>query len=152
MYNKYEWKNGDVITAERLNNIEDGIANCLPSGAVIAWHGNANSVPSGWTLCDGTNGTPDLRDKFVLGAGNSYAVGATGGEAEVTLTTSQMPAHTHSAWVNGEKALTINLLRINSDSVKNSNNYENVATSSVGNSQPHNNIPPFYALLYIMKL
>jgi microcystin-dependent protein len=52
----------------------------------------------GWALCDGSNGTPDLRDRFIVGAGGSYNVGDTGGMEEVTLTTSQLPEHDHYAW------------------------------------------------------
>ena len=54
----------------------------IPSGGIILWSGSTGSVPSGWYLCDGTNGTPDLRNSFIVGAGNTYAVGATGGTAE----------------------------------------------------------------------
>lgn len=57
---------------------------------------NTTSLPAGWNLCDGTNGTPDLRAKFIVGAGNTYAVGATGGAETVTLDTTMMPAHNHN--------------------------------------------------------
>jgi microcystin-dependent protein len=60
------------------------------------WSGSTASVPSGWALCDGTNGTPDLRDRFIVGAGNSYAPGAVGGANSVTLTQAQMPVHQHT--------------------------------------------------------
>lgn len=68
----------------------------VPSGAILLWSGSTASVPSGWYLCDGANGTPDLRDRFVVGAGGSYAVGATGGAASVTLDSTQIPSHTHT--------------------------------------------------------
>ena len=51
----------------------------VPSGGIIMWSGSIGSIPSGYYICDGTNGTPDLRDRFVVGAGNTYAVGNTGG-------------------------------------------------------------------------
>jgi|TARA_R110002126_G_scaffold188974_1_gene337303 hypothetical protein len=51
----------------------------VPAGGIIMWSGSIGSIPSGYYLCDGTNGTPDLRDRFVVGAGSSYAVGNTGG-------------------------------------------------------------------------
>jgi hypothetical protein len=66
------------------------------SGMIILWSGSTGSIPSGFVLCNGSNSTPDLRDRFVIGAGNSYSVGATGGSANVTLTTAQLPAHSHS--------------------------------------------------------
>lgn len=51
----------------------------VPAGGIIMWSGSIASVPSGYVLCDGTNGTPNLKDSFVVGAGNTYAVGNTGG-------------------------------------------------------------------------
>lgn len=51
----------------------------VPSGGIIMWSGSIASIPSGYYICDGTNGTPDLRDRFVVGSGNTYAVGNTGG-------------------------------------------------------------------------
>jgi microcystin-dependent protein len=67
----------------------------FPSGGVIMWYGNVASVPTGWYLCDGANGTPDMRDKFVVCAGGAYAVGDVGGEDAVTLTAPQLAPHTH---------------------------------------------------------
>jgi len=67
-----------------------------PIGMIVLWSGSAASVPTYWSLCDGANGTPDLRDRFVVGAGNSYAPGATGGSATVSLTSAQIQGHTHS--------------------------------------------------------
>lgn len=71
--------------------------NCLnttsvPPGGIIMWSGT--TIPDGWLLCDGTNGTPDLRDRFILGAGNTYAVGNTGGSN--TISAANLPPHTHS--------------------------------------------------------
>ena len=59
------------------------------------WSGASNAIPSGWWLCDGNNGTPDLRNRFIVGAGSSYGVGNTGGSDTVTLGSNQMPSHTH---------------------------------------------------------
>ena len=71
----------------------------VPKGAIIIWSGAADRIPEGWALCDGTNGTPDLRGKFVLGAvyetGNQYSVGQSSGEATHTLTVEEMPSHSH---------------------------------------------------------
>lgn len=66
----------------------------IPAGLICMWSGSSFNIPSGWALCNGNNNTPDLRDKFVLGASN-YTVGATGGEKEVTLTVAQIPSHSH---------------------------------------------------------
>lgn len=93
----------------------------VPTGAIIMWSGATTSIPTGWALCNGQTATktdgsgtvtvPDLRDRFIVGAGSTYAVGATGGATSittavsitndpVTLTTSQIPAHNHSATVS----------------------------------------------------
>lgn len=64
----------------------------FPVGGIIMWSGSIAAIPSGWALCNGTSGTPDLRDRFIVGAGSTYAVNATGGSANATL-----PSHTHTA-------------------------------------------------------
>jgi microcystin-dependent protein len=66
------------------------------SGIITIWSGSVGTIPTGWLLCDGTNGTIDLRDKFIIGAGSTYVVGDTGGSATVTLTNAQMPSHLHT--------------------------------------------------------
>lgn len=68
----------------------------IPAGAILIWSGSTASIPSGWALCDGTNNTPDLRNRFVVGAGDTYSVDGTGGASTVTLTESQIPGHTHT--------------------------------------------------------
>lgn len=81
------------------------------AGMIMLWAGSIVSIPSGWALCDGTNGTPNLRDRFVVGAGSSYAVGATGGSTTSTAagghthTESSAGAHSHTG-VTGDTALT----------------------------------------------
>ncbi len=69
----------------------------IPKGLISMWSGSIEAIPTGWALCNGENGTPDLQDRFIVGAGNDYAVGSTGGEKEVTLTTAQIPRHRHSS-------------------------------------------------------
>tara|TARA_B100001996_G_scaffold25103_1_gene19383 strand:+ start:1620 stop:5987 length:4368 start_codon:yes stop_codon:yes gene_type:complete len=73
-----------------------GGGDSFPAGGIIMWSGAQSAIPNGWVLCDGNNSTPDLRNRFVVGAGNSYAVDATGGASTVTLTEAQMPSHSHS--------------------------------------------------------
>ena len=51
----------------------------IPAGAIVMWSGSIGSIPAGYYLCDGQNGTPNLKDRFVVGAGSTYAVGNTGG-------------------------------------------------------------------------
>lgn len=78
----------------------------IPSGGIIMWSGSIPSIPVGWALCDGTNGTPDLRNRFVTGAGDKYEPGNNGGLNEVTLTESQMPSHQHSMSEEGNHTHT----------------------------------------------
>ena len=68
----------------------------VPQGGIIMWSGSVASIPTGWLLCDGTNGTPDLRNRFIVGAGDTHAPGATGGEDSTTLAEANLPSHTHS--------------------------------------------------------
>lgn len=74
----------------------------IPAGLIAMWGGVASDIPNGWNLCDGTNGTPDLRDRFIVGAGNTYSVGDSGGADKVTLTTEQMPQHSHEATISND--------------------------------------------------
>jgi len=91
---KFILKNADDVLIQTLDNIYPILQNApasapaIPTGGIILWSGSTGSVPSGWLLCDGTNGTPDLRDYFIVGAGNSFAVGNTGGFVANTTITS----------------------------------------------------------------
>lgn len=131
--------------------------NLLPTGMIAAWNGTV--IPNGWVLCDGTNGTPDLRNKFIIGAsaaGTSetiaYAIGATGGASTVTLSAANMPPHTHSYNLadNGSNAIT-NIV----GTVTGKGNFYNGTTTSntgsTGGGQSFSILPPYYALVYIMK-
>lgn len=101
-----------VYTTANLNQAAIN-ALAFPVGTVLMFNGSIGNIPAGFQLCDGTNGTQDMRGKFVIGAGGAYAVGATGGAAAVTsgaggahtptiqgttLTAGQMPAHSHRIW------------------------------------------------------
>ena len=85
---------GTPVNKALLQHMENHL---VPPGAIIMWSGSINDIPVGWVLCDGRNGTPDLRDRFIVGAGGSYSVGSRGGSNTVTLTTSQIPSHSHGA-------------------------------------------------------
>jgi len=118
----------------------------VPPGTIVIWYGTSGIVPTGWHICDGTAGTPDLRDKFVVGAGTTYAKGATGGEATHTLTESEMPTHSHgflSAWGNIDEPG----YRPGGDGKYD----QSYSTYPAGGGAAHNNLPPYHALYYIMK-
>ena len=123
----------------------------VPQGFIGLWSGAANAIPSGWVLCDGQNSTPDLRDRFVVGAGSGYSVGAQGGADTVTLTEAQMPSHNHTTTVDGTKLFPA--------AGGTTFNYGGAGVypgtvfsmSDAGSDQAHENRPPYYALCYIMK-
>lgn len=149
--------------------------NGVPRGGVIMWSGtidaNGNPVINGtpdtsWHICDGLKGTPDLRNRFVVGAGGGYAVAATGGEASHILTVNEMPNHTHTDaghvhWDNapastgGSAGSGSNQTGIWKQG-PNTGVWATAAASAniqaVGGGAAHNNLPPYYALAYIMKL
>ena len=127
----------------------------IPSGFIGLWSGSANAIPSGWYLCNGGNGTPDLRSKFIIGASGvgsgGYQVGAQGGAESVTLTTAQMPSHKHDTTVDNTKLFPA--------AGGTTFQYGGAGTypgtvftmSNTGGGQAHENRPPYYALCYIMK-
>ena len=150
-------KHWDGASWNTINDIPSDVdAVGIPIGGIIIWSGSVSNIPSGFHLCDGSTigscATPDLRDRFVVGAGGSYSVGATGGAATHTLTVAEMPSHSHnhtdyhlgtssspcfSAGAANNQAITASTTR---------------ATTSAGGGGAHNNLPPYYALAYIMRV
>ena len=137
------------VTAMNVK-VDNAVANAIsvPVGAIVIWSGSVDNIPAYWHLCDGTNGTIDLRDKFVLGAGNGYSVGATGGEATHTLTINEMPSHSHNitygASPTGSGGQTVSNFSEYSPNRK--------VTEKTGGGAAHNNMPPYYALCYIQRI
>lgn len=78
-----------------LTDIQQGSNFKFIRGMIMMWSGTIAEIPEGWALCDGQNGTPNLRNRFIVGAGGSYNVGNTGGSNSVTLTVNQIPSHQH---------------------------------------------------------
>lgn len=152
--------------------VTTAVAASIPSGAIILWSGSVASIPSGWVLCNGSNSTPDLRNKFVVGAGSTYAVDATGGSADAIVvshshsatstSTVTDPGHSHGyknqqnsgftsiGWESGDGSTS----PAGSEILSNTTGIT-VATSttvaSAGSSGTNANLPPYYALCYIMK-
>jgi hypothetical protein len=120
----------------------------LPTGAIILWSGATNAIPNGFVLCNGQNGTPNLQDRFIVGAGSSYGVGNTGGNSSVTLTLNQIPAHTHT-WDRQDAQNDVGYRPWPASN--NDCKVTTVNTGSAGGGQSHENRPPYYALAYIMK-
>ena len=150
----FTW-NGTVWKRANSGNSAGG---GIPSGGIIIWSGASNAIPTDWYLCDGNNGTPDLRERFIVGAGgdnstvsgtSGYNVNATGGENTVTLTVNQMPAHTHDIETGSNKDDDGSAV-IHDETHNQSSDYLNAAKSR-GGGQSHENRPPYYALCYIMK-
>ena len=138
-----------------------------PVGTIIAWGGPLSSIPDNYQLCDGGTpqtstlqdllgvgaNVPDLRDRFIIGAGNNYAVDATGGESTVTLTENQIPSHHHDVDTHNEWSSTHGNWTQGSGYRQEHTwaYYYKPETSDTGGGQAHNNMPPYYALCYIIK-
>jgi hypothetical protein len=147
----------------------------IPTGGIIIWSGAANAIPTGWLLCNGSNGTPDLRNRFVVGAGSTYAVGATGGSADAIVVSHTHTAsvsdsgHTHglnyftdSATSGGAPVSALGVSTRTGETIIANNTASgrgittsttgiSVSNSTVGSSGTNANLPPYYALCYIMK-
>jgi len=143
------------------------------SGMIMLWSGSTGSIPSGWVLCNGSNSTPDLRNRFVVGAGDTYSVDATGGSADATLVshthtaTSSVtdPGHNHLSAQGVEFPVygtrgAINT-KVGPDGARADGQAHNetkttgvsvsTSLSTAGSSATNANLPPYYALAYIMK-
>ena len=120
----------------------------MPVGAVIAYAGDINSIPPGWHICDGTEGTPDLRGRFVLGQSDAYVYGSEGGEATHRLTVNEMPSHSHQLAITSRTGTTGDIIAITRGEYR----FDSLGMSSTGDNQPHNNMPPYYVLYYIMRI
>ena len=171
---------------ERLEvngRIKDQTGYVMPPGGIIMWSGAVNKIPEGWALCNGKNGTPDLQDMFIVGAGKTYKVKQTGGATTVTLSTAEIPAHKHSGGSDYQQSyLNYQGVLWNSEGVQSRGiviyhgdpglphdrpNQANtkglpdpltnphshyISIGNTGGGKAHENLPPYLALCYIMKL
>lgn len=137
----------------------------VPAGVICMWSGSVATIPIGWALCDGTAGTPDLRDRFIVGAGSSYAVGAAAGSKDAVVvshthtatSTVTDPGHSHTVGYNNVTAGGSALDRLTaggSTPTSSSTTGITVATvnTATGVSGVDANLPPYLSLAYIMKL
>jgi microcystin-dependent protein len=176
---KFILKDSADVTIQTYDNLYGIIgatppaATPIPSGGIFLWSGSIGSIPAGYVLCNGSNGTPDLRDRFVVGAGSTYSVDATGGSANAIVvshnhtatSTSAVtdPGHTHlipntrAGSPNGGASFIAGAASspVNTDNTGSNTTGITVATTttvaSAGNSGTNANLPPYYALCYIMK-
>jgi hypothetical protein len=171
---KFILKDSSDVTIQTYDNLYGIIgatppaATPIPAGGIFLWSGSIGSIPAGYVLCNGSNGTPDLRDRFVVGAGSTYSVDATGGSANAIVVTHTHTAttsitdsgHTHQAtrpWGTGagtgSYSGTVGGFQGTADATSSSTTGITASTSvaSAGTSGTNANLPPYYALCYIMK-
>jgi len=141
----------------------------IPTGVIVMWSGT--TIPSGWALCDGTNSTPDLRNRFIVGANDASKTGITtqtgpgfnattgviddtyepgdiGGETSHKLTVAEMPSHNHTYDRTTAPSSGQDQAGSGSGDAVNINQSN---TGSKGGNEYHENRPPYYALAFIMK-
>lgn len=136
------------------------VRDIIPTGVIVMWSGSIASIPSGWYLCDGNNSTPDLRNRFIVGAGSTYSVAGTGGSADAIVV-----SHTHSVTDPGHIHAISNsnttaqqgsntggsLVLHNNSGNQTQSATTGISIGTTGSSGTNANLPPYYALAYIMK-
>jgi hypothetical protein len=161
--------NNQIQTYDNLYGILQNApaqAATIPTGLIAIWSGSVGSIPSGWLLCDGTNGTPDLRNSFILGAGSTYSVNQTGGSADAIVvshthtatSTVTDPGHLH-AFTAAQFVAGSNLFGGSVAVTSQTNNTQSAVTgitvattnTTAGTSGTGANLPPYYALAFVMK-
>jgi microcystin-dependent protein len=165
---KFVIQTAGTVTLQTLDNLypilqsAPAVSATFTAGMIILWSGSLGSIPTGWVLCDGTNATPDLRNRFIVAAGDTYAVGATGGSANSIVVshthtaTSTDSGHTHSyqqpsgAPNNAAGSIPNDITQVGATT---GTGFANITTTvaSAGTSGTNANLPPYYALAYIMK-
>ncbi|MCK5318034.1 MAG: hypothetical protein KAJ55_08970 [Anaerolineales bacterium] len=96
-----------LASGSPIVTLDDDLMTLMPIGAIILWFTGLGSLPTDWQICDGTNGSPDLQDQFVRGAGGAFALGDTGGAETAAGSTSSDGGHTHTGSASGPHTLTI---------------------------------------------
>ena len=168
---KFVIQTSATVTLQTLDNLypilqtASATVSPIPTGCIILWSGSIGAIPSGYVICDGTNSTPDLRDRFVIGAGNTYAVAATGGSADAitvshthtATSTVTDPGHVHTGVMGNNPAGGSNPSSANATGETYTTNSAvtgitvGTTVATAGTSGTNANLPPYYALAYIMK-
>ena len=164
----------------KFNRYSVSMTDSVPQGTILPWYGKLDEIPNGFYLCDGQNGTPDLRNRFLVGAGDEYKLSDKGGEKEVTLEAPQVGSHYHGVgyfYYNRDTGDNVRLFCFpaahdfnlpESGRSFNMSGFDYDSSSIVSNpvranqitslavateaQKPHENRPPYYALYYIMKV
>lgn len=167
------YKDNKIVA--KVNGVEKDLGG-VPKGTVISWYGNLADLPSGWAICNGSNGTPDLRNRFIVGAGSTYALGNTGGADSVKLSGTQIGNHYHATgyhnnnntgrWLStggttknyplasGTLGAFWNGSGGGANSGQGTGSLNLITSLAVATAaqEAHENRPPYYALYYIMKI
>jgi len=148
-----------AASAAAVKTAYDAAVSSVPLGCVLMWSGSIAAIPAGWSLCDGTNGTPDLRNRFVVGAGSLYFPGSTGGSKDAVVVQHSHgindPGHFHTVSV-GNAPSTLGSGQPYTTTWPGPATNTNVKTTgitiqSAGVSGVDANLPPYYALVFIMR-
>lgn len=143
----------------RLSSIKDLTTACFKPGMITMWSGSVASIPEGFNLCDGTNGTPNLSGQFIVGYDATDAdydtIGKIGGSKSVTLNNTQIPPvpvpiPAQSGGDNNDHNNTSRLAA--SDKGPSDGGQFSLNVNTAGGGLAHENRPPYYTLAYIMKL
>ena len=148
-----------IATTEFVTTAMTGLYG-VPAGGIIIWSGASSAIPSGWLLCNGASSTPDLRGKFVVGAGGTYSVAATGGSADAVVVshthtaTVTDPGHSHTVTSSSSPPYSAGGNAVFGPATQTTSTATTgitVSNASTGVSGTNANLPPYYALCYIMK-
>ena len=133
-----------AVSGANLTNIPG-----VPSGVIAMWSGASNAIPSGWVICDGNNSTPNLTDKFIKASGTAGTTGGSTTSGATTLSTSQMPSHSHDyrRFIGGSSSDRVIAGQVGPSTQE----AGDIFSTGGGGSHTHSVEPPYYTLIFIMK-
>ena len=164
-------ENGDIQSIDTISYLD----NAIPKGVIVAWSGT--TTPNGWRICDGTNNTPDLRGRFILGWSTNNTSGLATNDPQTNITVNEInqkrgketvkleikhiPTHNHDIvgkgddsgyCATGECTFYSTDRWTNDREVRASKSNGKLVVENTGGDQPHDNMPPYFVLAYIMKI